>query len=151
MSFDTRKGTRGSRQPAGWLFRFGNTMMARRLRRSADGKMMGFSALILHTVGKRSGEPRVNPVAWWPGPDGSWLICASANAALNNPAWYYNIGAHPEITIEVLGETIPVTAEQLHGAERAQAWQQITKAAPRFAQYQTRTDRELPVIRLTRR
>ena len=151
MSFDSRKGTRGNRQPAGRFFRWGNALMARRLRRSSNGKMMGFNALILHTVGRRTGEPRANPVGWWPGPDGSWLICASANAAVDNPAWYYNVAAHPDsVTIEVDGQTIPVTAEQLHGAERERAWQQIITNAPRFAQYQTKTDRELPVIRLTR-
>jgi hypothetical protein len=47
-----------------------------------------------------------------------------------------------------IGRTIRVTAEQLHGAERAQAWRQIAAATPRFAQYQRKTDRELPVIRL---
>jgi deazaflavin-dependent oxidoreductase (nitroreductase family) len=152
MSFDHRKGTRGSRQPRGRFMRWGNTIMARRLRRSADGKMMGFNALVLHTVGQRTGQERTNPVGWWPGPDGSWLICASANAAVNNPAWYYNLSAHPDqVSIEVNGETISVTAEQLHGAEREQAWTQITTAAPRFGQYQAKTDRELPVIRLTRR
>jgi hypothetical protein len=50
----------------------------------------------------------------------------------------------------VNGQTIPVTAEQLHGAERAQALQQITASTPRFAQYQRKTDRVLPVIRLVR-
>ena len=44
-----------------------------------------------------------------------------------------------------------MTAEQLHGAERAEAWQQIVAASPRFAQYQTKTDRELPIIRLVPR
>jgi len=152
MSFDTRKGTRGTRQPSGRMLRWANTLMAWRLRRSATGRMMGFNALILHTIGRRSGEERTNPVGWWPGPDGSWLICASANAAVNNPAWYYNLAAQPDrVSIEVDGQTIPVSAEQLHGADRAQAWQLITTAAPRFAQYQTRTDRELPIIRLTRR
>jgi len=152
MSFDTPKGTRGTRQPRGRFFRWGNTFMARRLRRSNDGRMMGFNALILHTVGRHSGQQRVNPVGWWPGPDGTWLICASANAAVNNPAWYYNLASHPDqVRIEVNGETIPVTAEQLHGAEREQAWTQIITSAPRFAQYQTKTDRELPIIQLTRR
>jgi hypothetical protein len=55
------------------------------------------------------------------------------------------------VQIEVDGRRIGVTAEQLHGAERAQAWQQIAAAAPRFAQYQAKTDRELPVIRLVPR
>ena len=49
------------------------------------------------------------------------------------------------------GWQVSVTAEQLHGAERAQAWQQIAAATPRFAQYQRKTDRELPVIRLVPR
>jgi deazaflavin-dependent oxidoreductase (nitroreductase family) len=152
MTFDTHKGTRGTRQPNGRFFRWVNSMMARRLRRSTDGKMMGFNAMILHTVGRRSGEPRTNPVGWWPAPDGGWLICASANAAVNNPAWYYNLAAHPDqVSIEVNGETVAVTARQLHGPERDRAWQQITAAAPRFAQYQTKTDRELPIILLTRR
>ncbi len=152
MSFDTAKGTRGTRQPNGRLMRWANTFMARRLRRSKDGRMMGFNALVLHSVGRRTGEPRANPVGWWPGPNGTWLICASANAAVDNPAWYYNLAAHPDqVSIEVNGETGPVIAEQLHGAERDQAWHQITTAAPRFAQYQAKTDRELRVIRLTRR
>jgi hypothetical protein len=49
------------------------------------------------------------------------------------------------------GRKIAVTAEQLHGAEREEAWQQITTAVPRFAKYQQKTDRELPVIRLVPR
>ena len=152
MSFDSRKGTRGTRQPNGRFFRWMNTLMARRLRRSSNGRMMGFNALILHTVGRRSGQPRMNPVGWWPGPDGSWLICASANAAVDNPAWYYNLAAHPDqVSIEVNGQAIDVIAEQLRGAEREDAWRQITTSARRFAEYQTKTDRELPVIRLVRR
>jgi deazaflavin-dependent oxidoreductase (nitroreductase family) len=83
---------------------------------------------------------------------GSWLIVASANGAIGNPAWYYNIAAHPDkVRIELDGRKIPVLAEQLHGAERDQAWQQIIASAPRFAQYEQKTDRELPIIRLVAR
>jgi deazaflavin-dependent oxidoreductase (nitroreductase family) len=153
MSFDTPAGTRGARQPrAGLMLRWVNKMAARRIRRT--GKMMGlgFNALILTTVGARSGAQRTNPVGWFPGNDGSWLIVASAAGAARNPAWYHNIAAHPgQVKIELNGRTIPVTAEQLHGAERDEAWRQITAAAPRFAAYQRKTDRELPIIRLTPR
>jgi deazaflavin-dependent oxidoreductase (nitroreductase family) len=132
------------------LMRWVNNAAAGRIRRS--GKMMGFNALILTTVGAKSGAERTNPVGWFPGTDDSWLIVASASGAARNPAWYHNIAAHPdEVRIEVLGQAIPVSAEQLHGAERDQAWQQITSSAPRFAQYQVKTDRQLPVIRLVRR
>jgi deazaflavin-dependent oxidoreductase (nitroreductase family) len=75
---------------------------------------------------------------------------ASAAGAPKNPAWYYNIAAHPDkVHIETTGRKVAVTAEQLHGAARDEAWKQITTSAKRFAQYQQKTDRELPVIRLT--
>jgi deazaflavin-dependent oxidoreductase (nitroreductase family) len=113
---------------------------------------MGVNALVLTTIGAKSGAKRTNPVGWFPGQNGSWLIVASANGAARNPAWYHNIAAHPdEVQVEVEGRTIAVTAEQLHGAERDKAWQQITAAAPRFAQYEQKTDRVLPVIRLVPR
>ena len=152
MSFDTAAGTRGARQPAGWMYRSLNKLMARRIRGKKDGKFMGFNALVLTTVGRKSGLERTNPVGWFPGKDGSWLIVASAAGAAGNPAWYYNIAAHPDrVQIEVDGRTVAVAAEQLHGEPRAEAWQQIIAAAPRFAQYQQKTDRELPIIRLVSR
>jgi deazaflavin-dependent oxidoreductase (nitroreductase family) len=73
--------------------RWFNNMAAGRIRRA--GKMMGFNALILTTTGAKSGAERTNPVGWFPGPDGSWLIVASAAGAARNPAWYHNIAAHP--------------------------------------------------------
>jgi deazaflavin-dependent oxidoreductase (nitroreductase family) len=148
MSFDTPGGTRGARQPrAGLMMRWVNQMAAGRIRRS--GKMMGFNALILTTIGAKTGAARTNPVGWFPWTDGSRLIVASAAGAPGNPAWYYNIAAHPDkVRIEVDGQTIGVTADQLHGQEREEAWKQITASAPRFAGYQQKTDRQLPVIRL---
>ena len=125
--------------------------MAGRVRKGR-AKFLGFNALVLTTIGRKSGAERTNPVGWFPGPDGSWLIVASAAGAKGNPAWYYNLAAHPDrVQIEVDGRKVAVTAEQLHGAEREQAWQQITTAVPRFTQYQVKTDRELPIIHLVPR
>jgi len=151
MSFDTRPGTRGARQPGGRLMLWFNKLAARRIHRKG-GKMMGFNALILTTIGRKSGVERTSPVGWFPGENGSWLIVASAAGAPGNPAWYYNIAGHPDrVRIEVDGRKVAVTAAQLHGAERTQAWEQIIASAPRFAQYQEKTDRELPIIRLVPR
>ncbi len=120
--------------------------------RRRGGSFMGMNALVLTTIGRKSGVERATPVGWFPGEDGSWLIVASAAGAAKNPAWYHNIAAHPDkVRIELAGRTVAVTAEQLHGPEREQAWRQITTAAPRFAQYEEKTDRELPIIRLVRR
>jgi deazaflavin-dependent oxidoreductase (nitroreductase family) len=153
MSFTSRNGTRGARQPkAGRLMTWFNGWNAKKIRRKG-GKIMGFNALVLTTVGAKSGAERTTPVGWFPaGDDDSWLIVASAAGAPKNPAWYYNLAAHPDkVTIEMGGRRIPVIAEQLHGPEREEAWQRVITTAPRFAQYETKTDRELPVIRLTRK
>ena len=151
MSFDTQPGTRGARQPKGRMMSWMNRLMARRVRRRG-AKFLGFNAMALITVGRRSGLERTTPVGWFPGTDGSWLVVASAAGAPGNPDWYYNLAAHPDqVRIDVDGKTVDVRAEQLHGPDRAQAWEQITTAAPRFAQYQVKTDRELPVIRLSPR
>jgi deazaflavin-dependent oxidoreductase (nitroreductase family) len=152
VAFDTSNGTHGARQPrAGRLMLWMNQFMTRRIRRTGRGP--GFTALVLTTVGRRTGAPRETPVGWFPGPDGSYLIVASAAGAPKNPAWYLNLAAHPDrVQIEVGdGRKIPVTANQLHGIERDEAWRQITATAPRFGGYQRKTDRQIPVIRLVPR
>ena len=150
-TFTTQRGTRGARQPKGRIMLWLNAFMARRIRKGGKNPM-GFNVLLLTTTGRRSGVERTSPVGWFPNDDGGWLIAASANGAADNPAWYYNLAAAPDKAhIEVDGTQTPVTARQLHGAERDAAWKTITDAAPRFAQYGVKTDREIPVILLTRR
>ena len=149
MTFTHPHGTRGRKAPHGPLMRWGNKMMAGRVRKAGSKPMMGMHLLVLHTVGAKSGQPRQTPVAWFPGPAGSRHVVASANGAIGNPAWYHNLTAHPDqVVIEVDGERIPVTPEQLHGTERAEAWKAVVAAAPRFAKYEEKTDREIPIVRL---
>ena len=150
MSFDTPAGTRGSRQTFSgpfdrWIDKLGGTRIGRKVFR----KLMGCDALVLTTIGRKSGTERTHRVGCFPGKEGNWLIVAAAGGTAVNPAWYYNIAAHPDkVQIEVQGRKVAVTAEQLHGAERAEAWQQITATSPQFDRFQQKTDRELPVIRL---
>lgn len=149
MSFTTKNGTHGARQPGGPLLRLMNNLITRRIRKGRP-LMGGTDGLVLTTIGAKSGQRRSTPLVWFPGQSGSWLIVASAAGAARNPAWYYNIAAHPdEVEIEVDGRTVPVRAEQLHGEERETAWRAITSASARFTKYQQQTDRELPIIRLT--
>jgi F420H(2)-dependent quinone reductase len=94
MSFDTRAGTRGGWQPGtgGPIGRWYTKRLVNRIRRT--GKLMGLNALVLTTIGRRSGAERTTPVmGWLPGEDGSWLIVAAANGGARNPAWYYNIAS----------------------------------------------------------
>ncbi|WP_407319726.1 nitroreductase/quinone reductase family protein [Isoptericola halotolerans] len=150
MSFTHPQGTYGAGMPRGPLMRLTNTFAAWRARR-ASGSTLGMNLLVLTAPGRTSGEPRSTPLAWFRDGD-AWLVVASAGGDASNPGWYRNVAAHPDdVTIEIGGETIPVTATELQGEDRAVAWERITKSAKQFAGYERKTDRRIPVVRLTRR
>lgn len=150
MSFEpSPSGTRGGRQPGGRFYLWMSKLIIKLVRRR--GTVMGGNALVLTTIGRKSGERRTSALGWFPGPDGSWLIVASAAGGPRQPGWYYNIAAHPDqIEIEVGGQTIAVMGEQLRGAARDEAWKQIAAASPQYTKYEHRTDREIPIIRLVK-
>jgi deazaflavin-dependent oxidoreductase (nitroreductase family) len=142
---------RGSPGPLSrWVQQRMNAGMNRNIRRGR-GKFLGMDVLTLHSAGRRSGQPRQSPLAWFPGGQDAWLIVASGGRL--QPDWYLNLMAHPErASMELPGrDPVAVTPHRLDGADRAQAWQQITAAQPRYARYQRKTDREYPVVRLTPR
>ena len=146
MTFTNPQGTRGAHQPRDRFLAGRNRRAARRAGRSAGGP------LALTTIGRKTGQERSAPVGGFPDGDGGWIVVASAAGARANPAWYLNLAARPDrATVTTGGRTVPVVAEELHGAERAAAWRAVTTTSPGFARYQARTDRELPVIRLTPR
>ena len=152
MTFNTPSGSRGVSQPgiAKQFLKLFNKFSAGRIRKT--GKFGELPSLVLTTVGSKSGQERKTPLAYFPADGGGWLIVASFAGAAKNPSWYYNLGAHPDqVFIEFAGRAESVVAEQLHGAEREAAWRQITAASQRFKEYQEKTDRELPVIRLRTR
>jgi deazaflavin-dependent oxidoreductase (nitroreductase family) len=155
MTFEkTPRGSYGTSMPSftAPVVKFVNNQMIRRSRRSgaSGGKTMGMDTLVLTTVGAKTGQKRQTLLGWFPDGDGAWLIVASAGGAAANPAWYHNLAAHPDqVQIEVGGKTVNVTPAQLAGAERDAAWQRITAAQPRYAGYEKKTDRAIPVIRLT--
>lgn len=154
MTQDQKSGGRGKRKPgtpgafSRWMQQKMNARMNRKVRRGRGG-FMGMDVLILHTVGRRSGRARVSPVAWFPDGDGARLIVASGGGS-QNPDWYVNLMAHPDrAAIELPGrDAVPVTPRRLDGAERDSAWERITAAQPRYAKYQSKSDRRYPVIRL---
>ena len=152
MSFQkTPSGTRGARGvPLNAFTRFANRVMMKWHRRSGD-RFLGQDLVYLTTVGAKSGQKRQVTLGRFADGDDSWLVVASVGGAPSNPAWYHNIAAHPDqVWVEIGGQQFRVTAQQLEGDERAQAWRRITTANPRYAGYETKTDRVIPVIRLTR-
>jgi deazaflavin-dependent oxidoreductase (nitroreductase family) len=114
------------------------------------GYFEGAPLLLLHTVGKRSGKPRVNPMMYLK--DGErYLVFASKGGADTHPDWYYNLKAHPDVRIEVGDETIDAHAEEITGRERDTIYKRQATLYPGFADYERKTKRVIPVIALTRK
>ena len=104
--------------------------------------------LLLHHTGAKSGAQRVNPLAYMRDGD-RYVIFASKAGAPTNPGWYYNLKAHPEVTIEVGTDTVPAVASEATGEERERLFGAQAKRAPSFAEYQRKTTRVIPVMVLT--
>ncbi len=121
--------------------------------RANGGKVGGFFAgstlLLLHTSGAKSGQPRINPVAYVKDGD-QYVIIASKNGAPTNPDWYYNLVAHPDVTVEVGMEQFPVHATVTAEPERTRLYQKMVDMMPGFAEYEQKTTRKIPVFILTR-
>lgn len=114
------------------------------------GPFEGAPMIILHTIGARSGDERETPLVYFPQDDGDLLVIASAAGAPKHPAWYHNVVANPRFEVEVGTSTFPVTASVLDEQERAETWKRLVAQRPGFGEYQEKTDRVIPVIRLTR-
>lgn len=142
-------GTRGTRTPP--LSGKPAEVMGRGLQwlhRRQGNRFMGMDVLYLTTVGAKTGRRRTTTVARLADGD-AWLIVASNNGAATHPGWYHNVAAHPDqVWIEVDGTTSRVEPEQLEGADRDDAWRRIVHRYPRFAGYEAKTDRHIPVLRL---
>ncbi len=113
------------------------------------GQFAGKPLLLLHTVGAKSGQPRINPVACMRADD-RYVIIASKGGAPTNPDWYYNVVANPLVTAEYGTETFQARAAVATEPERTRLYDQMAAERPTFAEYQRKTTRAIPVIILTR-
>ena len=113
--------------------------------------------LLLHAIGAKSGEPRMQPLMYLQREvDGPIYVFASNGGAPKHPAWFHNLVAHPDIHIEIGDgttiERIPVHARVLEGEERDTVYAEQAELFPQFAGYAKKTTREaIPVVELTRR
>lgn len=121
--------------------------------RANDGKVggpfQGATMLLLHTTGARTGAERVHPVLYQAkGED--VVVFASYAGAPTHPAWYHNLVAHPEVQVEIGGDTVAMVARVAEGAERDQLWERQKALVPSFAGYEEKTTRQIPVVVLER-
>jgi deazaflavin-dependent oxidoreductase (nitroreductase family) len=112
------------------------------------GMFDGLPLLLLHHTGAKSGNSRINPLAYQED-DGRYVVFASKAGAPTNPDWYHNLKAHPDVTIEVGTDTIDVLASEASGEERERLYRTQAERLPQFAEYAKRTERVIPVVVLT--
>jgi len=113
------------------------------------GQFANATLLLLTTIGAKSGQARVNPVAYTTDGD-RLIIIASKGGAPTNPDWYYNLKANPIVTVELGREQFQASAVVAEGSERDRLFTQMAEVMPGFADYQRNTDRQIPVIVLER-
>lgn len=112
------------------------------------GRFEGKTLLLLHTTGAKSGKEHVNPAAYVR--DGEkYVVIASKGGAPTHPDWYYNILAHPHLTVEVGTETFQVDAKVAEEPERTRLYNKMVEMMPGFDDYRRKTTRVIPVIKLT--
>lgn len=114
-----------------------------------SGPFLGRNLLLLHTKGARSGESRLAPVVYTRD-GGAIVIVASKGGAPTNPAWYLNLLANPVVTVELGGETFRARATVVEGRERDRLYAAHAAEHPSFKDYETKTTRVIPVVRLVR-
>jgi deazaflavin-dependent oxidoreductase (nitroreductase family) len=113
------------------------------------GPFEGGTLLLLHTRGAKTGAERVNPLAYQQVGD-DLAVFASKGGAPTNPDWFYNVKANPTATVEVGTDTFDVRARVAEGEERDRIWERQKELMPGFADYETKTDRQIPVVVLER-
>jgi deazaflavin-dependent oxidoreductase (nitroreductase family) len=117
------------------------------------GAFAGRPMVLLTIRGRRSGKERTTPLVYLPDPrpDGDRIVVfASKAGAPENPDWFENLVANPDVTVEVGTERYPARAEVVTGPERDELFARQAAVSPQFAEYQARTERVIPVVVLRR-
>jgi deazaflavin-dependent oxidoreductase (nitroreductase family) len=109
------------------------------------GPFAGAPVLLLHTTGARSGQERINPMMYQE-LGGPVAVFASKAGAPTHPDWYHNLVANPEVTAEIGSGTRRFRARTATGDERTRIWDQQKHDYPGFADYEAKTDRQIPVV-----
>jgi deazaflavin-dependent oxidoreductase (nitroreductase family) len=122
--------------------------------RSNEGKVGGMfenqPLLLLHHKGGKSGTERVNPLAYQQIDDKTLAVFASKGGAPTNPDWYHNVKTNPHAKVEIGTQSFEVNARVAEGEERKRIWERQKQLSPGFAEYEEKTDRQIPVVVLER-
>ena len=127
------------------LFMDINAFLIRLTNGRIGGKLGTQTILLLETTGRKSGQPRVVPIAYF-FHEGKYLIVASNWGKDKNASWYLNLKKNPRATLTVDGRKIPVEAHEAQGEEYDRLWKFATERNPPYLRYQEMTSRHIPII-----
>jgi deazaflavin-dependent oxidoreductase (nitroreductase family) len=105
----------------------------------------GSPILLLTTIGRRTGQPRTWPLTYLLEGD-RLIILASNGGQPNHPAWYLNLRAIPRVSVQLGDQVRTMIAQRAEGDERARLWSRVVEEYPAYAEYQRKTDRQIPVV-----
>jgi deazaflavin-dependent oxidoreductase (nitroreductase family) len=122
--------------------------------RATDGEVghiwrRGSKTLLLTTTGRKTGRPTTTPLIYEQAGD-DYVVVASKGGAPSHPGWYRNLAKNPRVEVQVRGDVFPAQARTATGEERERLWKLASQQWPDYDRYQTRTDREIPVVVLER-
>jgi deazaflavin-dependent oxidoreductase (nitroreductase family) len=109
--------------------------------------IFGMPMLLLTTRGRRTGKLRTAPLLYLP-VDGVFVLVASNGGARKSPTWWYNLQTHPEALVQIGTVRARVRAEHADPETRRRLWPLLLQVYPGYARYQSRTDREIPLVLL---
>jgi F420H(2)-dependent quinone reductase len=132
--------------PLDWVRDHADTIMESGSTEGTD--MKGKPLILLTTVGAKTGKVRKTPLMRVEH-GGEYAVVASLGGAPKNPVWYYNIRAHPQVELQDGPVNKDYAAREVFGDEKAAWWDRAVEAWPDYAEYQTKTDRQIPVFVLT--
>jgi deazaflavin-dependent oxidoreductase (nitroreductase family) len=150
------RGTKGGGRAFSLLSKVAKPIVDRQTERMKSSKtseqrqMMGFPVGVVTTMGAKTGRERSHVLGAFPDGQDAWLVIASKGGAATHPHWFLNIAANPEqVWLQVGNRKMRVHVESLQGKEREDAYARVAAAAKNYAAYPKKTDREIPVLRLT--
>ncbi|AXB47962.1 nitroreductase family deazaflavin-dependent oxidoreductase [Amycolatopsis albispora] len=114
------------------------------------GVFHGVPALLLTTRGRKSGQLR-RTALYYGEDNGRYVVVASNGGAARHPAWYLNLTADPAVTVQVGSDVFEADARPAEGAERDRLWEMMVELFPTYRSYRAKTDREIPLVVLSRR
>lgn len=128
-----------------WMSRITTALYKRTDGRVGGKFLQGAPVALLTTIGRKSGEPRSTPLLYWR--EGNRVVLvASQGGAAKNPLWYLNLKANPQVTIQIKDEVLHLTARDATEAQRAEYWPKLVDMYSSFDDYQSWTDRIIPIV-----